>query len=339
MKIYYDLNKIVSTFLVIILCVFITFRSGNDFYDVNNYISMFNEVSSGTLANAEFTFSLISKISQFFGTDYYGVFLCYSLISIFGKVYFLNRHIEYRWLGIILYVFSYFVLYEFVQMRAATGLGLFLIFVSLYIRGEKLLYCIIFLCLSIAFHYSMIVLLPSLLIVRFLASPYNNRYALLGGVSALTTIVSIYLLINFSLKIPSVITLLNNPRLFSFIPERIFQGYFVLVGNMSPPSSKMIFSSFLSLIVSVLVFLKYIPNNRLHIFSALTVMLGSWVYLFLGSFGVVADRLAELCMIFIIVVLDGLLRKKLVMGLFFYSIILLIYSYNLVFRATYYSIF
>lgn len=298
---------------------------------------MFNDVVSGKAANAEFTYSLVSNVSQYFGFGVYGVFFIYSAISIFGKLYFINNHITFKKLAAILYLCSFFILYEFVQMRASSALGLFLVFLTLYYKGASSWKVLLALVLSLSFHYSMIVLFFCFILSESLLRMGRYKNLALDLLSIFMILVSCYIVIGFFISVPSLVSFMSKSSLSFLIPSRIYEGYFLNDDGVFSTSSKMLLSASFTVVVSFLLLTRNLALDKAYFFSSISILISSLIYFSIGTLEVVADRLSELCIIFVIVVADGLLKKKRYFGICFYFAILLIFSYNTVFRATYFS--
>ncbi|TXZ07004.1 hypothetical protein FXE63_13725 [Vibrio mimicus] len=338
MKVYINISTFIVFILITTICFLISIRSGNHFYDVKNYISMFYDVVQGHSPNAEATYYLISKICNFLGMGYIGLFLTYSIFSICCKVYFLKKEIENRLLIIMFYLLSFFILYEFVQMRVSTSFGFFLVFLHLFLN-EKIKLSLIFLIAALSFHYSVFIYIFPIVIYLFAFNLRGGGFFIMYLYCILTIIISCYNLLNLLTRMPSLIEIVSSDAMLSFMPERLYQGYIENVTLNTIPSTKMLFTSFMSLLASVFLFLGIINTKRIYLFSAISVMFGSWIYIIAGSFGVVADRLAELCILFIIPFIDGVIERRYWFGILVYSFLVSIFSYNLFFRSTYFSVF
>ncbi|EMW7172102.1 EpsG family protein [Vibrio fluvialis] len=337
MKIYINISNFIFIIFLVATCFLISFRSENYFYDVRNYISMFNDVVQGYAPNAEITYYFISKVCNFFGMNHIGLFFIYSMISIYCKFYFLKKEIKNRTLIVIFYLLSFFILYEFVQMRVSTSFGLFLVFLHLFL-DRKIKLSLIFLVSALSFHYSIFIYVIPLAIYFMAFGLRGVGTFIMYLYCMLTIVISCYNLLNLLIRMPSLIEIFSSSAMLGVIPERLYQGYIENVTINTVPSTKMLFTSFMSLLASVFLFLGIINTRKIYLFSAVSVMFGSWIYLIAGCFGVVADRLAELCILFVIPFIDGVIERRYWLGILVYIILMSIFSYNIFFRSTYFSI-
>lgn len=333
--------NITATLLILMVCFLITFRSGEHFFDVNNYISMYYDVIDKGAANAEITFVLISKLSNYLNLEYFGVFFIYSLISIFSKFYFWDNDIKNKKMILFLYLFTFFILYEFIQMRVATALGLFLLFLALWF-DRKWFVAVFFLIAAIMFHYSVSILFFVFLLFFCVFCICNNcgvifyRSFIVRSFCVATIFLSLYMIITWVIGGAPFLNLSANGFLAEFLPERLFKGYVENAELNLVMSSKAMLGAFLASVCSIFLLLGYLDSRPIYIYSALSVLSSIWIYFFLGGAGVVADRLAELCIIFIVLFIDGVLVKKFRIGFLLYITVFIIFSFNLLFRAKYY---
>jgi len=340
------LNKNIGLFATIsLLILLIIFRPGEVFFDVDNYIKMYSKAIDGYEVNSEYSFTFFSKISDFMGLSYLGMFLIYALVSICTKYAFLKSFIVRPTLAIALYGVSYFILYEFVQMRVGAALGVFLISLIFYNRGEvlkALLACL----LATILHYSII-----LLVIFLFLSPifFRARSKQFLGLSLAGVI---YLIVTACAVCFFTLTLLFPDLEFRFIneifdsvsywilPSRIYEGYFSSnLTSVATFTLKTALSLVLTIISICLLLFDLVKKEWIYYFSSFMVVFSFWIYFFLGGVAAVAaGRLAGLCLLFIIVLLDGVINKNKAVGLFLYFLIFFIFSLNLLMRSSYFNL-
>lgn len=327
-----------STLFILMVCFLVSIRSGEHFSDVNNYISMYYDVIDKGVANAEMTFALISKFSNYLNLEYLGVFFIYSLISIFSKFYFWSSDIKNKKMILFLYLSTFFILYELVQMRVATALGLFLLFLTFWFERKRFL-SILFLIAAVMFHYSIGILLFVFLLficVCFICNGIFYRSFAVRFFCVATIALSLYMIMSWSVGGIPFLNLSANGFLGGILPERLFKGYVENSELNLVMSSKAMLSAFLACVCSMFLLLGYLDAKPIYIYSALSVLSSIWIYFFLGGAGVVADRLAELCIIFILLFVDGVLVRNFRVGFILYVAVFIIFSFNILFRAQYY---
>lgn len=336
---YSLINKIVYSVLLVSLILLATFRTSENFYDVNNYINMYSDAISGARVNAEYSFVFISKLSQVIGLSYFGMFFIYALISLSTKLYVINNFSFSPLLIFVLYCSSYLILYEFVQMRAGAGFGVFLLSIVFYKDDKKLLSAV---CIAVAvsLHYSIVFLFVlSFFSVLFIRNK-KSSVSMFGLLFlALTLVMIIYSVVSFVFPVVDF-----KPHFFSFfyglaelvLPDRIYQGYFEYL-NLEPytPSMKQVLSLLLSFLTVLILFFKLISREWFYYYSCLMVIYGSWLYFFFAQFGVVVERMSELLILFFIFVVDGVIKKNARIGYAFFGFVFLVFFVNLSTRVTY----
>lgn len=334
----------VGTFLATLIILLIVFRSGEHFSDVDNYIAMYKDVLSGGTANTEFSFVLFSKISVFMGVSYLGLFLIYALISIYSKYFFLRRLAFRPTLVVILYGISYFILYEFVQMRAGTALGVFLVALVFYSREETLKSLVV--CFLASFiHYSIIPLVILLFSSPILFKIKCKQFLGLSLFGFSFSVITIFFIFYFVLM--SFFPVLDFRYVFIdmiystlnwILPSRIYEGYFGVNGlPVAIVSMKQVLSIFLATISVTILIFGLLKREWIYYFSCFMVISSFWVYFFFGNLGVITERLSEILLLFIIVVIDGVIKSNKAMGYFLFCIISSVFLINLLTRASYFE--
>jgi hypothetical protein len=341
----YPIRIFLHSFFFISIIFLVSFRSGDIFFDVDNYISMFEDSTRGFSVNAELTYFYISRFVGWIGLTHIGVFFIYASISITSKYYFLKKTAYAPFKMAILYLVSYFILYEFVQMRVGSAFGLLLVSLVFYIK-DKLFLSFLFASLSIFFHFSILPIIVLILLSSFLFSHRSHNkidFSLLGVFFLLISFFCLfYAFLIFFMPFLDVrgIMVSNLDGFFSIVlPQRLYNGY-VGVGFSSEYyfSMKQLLSIFLSCLVIFVFAVKKVENDWVYFLSGVLVILSFWVYFIFGHFGVLAERFAELLILFFIVFVDGVMKKSKNLGNFIYYLSLCLFVYNLIYRASYFEL-
>ena len=111
------------------------------------------------LANAsddmliEYSFVLICNALRPFADDVHLVFLFYALISVPLKFYAIQRLSPWLFLPLVIYFGNYFLLHDYIQMRASVASGFFLLSIKPLSEGRRWNAALYFL-IAMLFHYS-----------------------------------------------------------------------------------------------------------------------------------------------------------------------------------------
>ncbi|MBT1070966.1 EpsG family protein [Pelotalea chapellei] len=167
------------TFLIFLLFALVGLFYIESGVDFENYVNYFDVVRT-----YDYNDLLINRIEPFFGLltfilvrffiSNFWVYFFLLIISIFLKSYILSR-IEQSWFSfsliICFYLFRYFPLYELTQIRVSIAIGF--VMIAFLLSGMRLR-CIFFLvaCLT---HYSILVLLP-LLLILYISERFSSEY-------------------------------------------------------------------------------------------------------------------------------------------------------------------
>ena len=143
---------------LIIIC---TFKGIGSDQDSVAYLKYFNLSDYAMTQVAEPTFILISNISRFFSADrgIVVLFFFYALIGVTIKFYAIGTLTELKWLSVLTYFSTYFLLHEFTQIRVAVASGLLLVSLRYVLERRPGQFA---LCVAIAslFHYSALLAAP-----------------------------------------------------------------------------------------------------------------------------------------------------------------------------------
>lgn len=135
--------------------------------DYYTYMDIVVFKSEEMLGANELAFTALVWINDvFFNSNFQTFLLMFAAIGVSTKLSALLRYSKIPVLSFSLYIFSYFVLHEYVQIRAgvATGIFLFSIIDLTNQNTKKYFYKAL---LAIAFHWSSVILLPLYLAIRY----------------------------------------------------------------------------------------------------------------------------------------------------------------------------
>ena len=107
------------------------------------------------------SFLFISQILKYISDDVHILFLFYALISIPLKFYAIQRLMPWLFLPLVIYIGNFYLLHDFIQIRASVASGLFLLAIKPLSEGRKSRAALYFL-LALVFHYSALMLFVTL---------------------------------------------------------------------------------------------------------------------------------------------------------------------------------
>ena len=156
-----DYKKYVYWGLCIILIIFSAFRPIGIDPDARDYELMFlsNEENPTFVIDPSYMF--LAKIFRLFTDDVHFLFLFYAIIGIGIKFYALRKLSPFFFLPIIIYFGNYYILHDYIQMRAAIASAALLLAIKPISEGKKKTALGYFLIATI-FHSSTLALLPIL---------------------------------------------------------------------------------------------------------------------------------------------------------------------------------
>lgn len=152
------LSRYFHLILFAILVVFATFRDGSVLLDYNAYLDMFH--SERTNFHVESSFYLIRSISKLLSyPGEYVMFFIYALLGIGFKYYAIKKYSPLVMFSLCVWISSYYILQDFIQMRASVAGGILLLIIPL-IEQKKYKQAIPLFILAFMFHNSAIVFAP-----------------------------------------------------------------------------------------------------------------------------------------------------------------------------------
>lgn len=211
-----DKFNLIILYLFIFVCLFITIitRDFKHLPDQNEYINFFQiYIKSGSnalsyVASLEPSFKLISSIVKyFFFSEVFMLFFIYTIIGFIIKniyIYKLQTENKYIFLSLLIYCSYFLILHDFIQIRVGAAISFFWIAIK-YKVEKKYVKEIIFLILSVFFHYSAVFGF----IIIFL--PYKTEWK-----------TKLYILFLFIALIIAILHI-NIISIFTFLPDVYLQ--------------------------------------------------------------------------------------------------------------------
>lgn len=159
-------NEIIYKIVCLLCVLFVAFREIGIDHDSLGYYNYYN-MGDEMWVFAEPTFGVISIFVKFIFNDFRFLLIIYAIIGVVLKFIVIKRISEYRWLTVLVYFSTFFLLHEFTQIRASVASGLFLLALIYLVKKRIMVYVglILFACF---WHYSALILLPLFLL--------NNAY-------------------------------------------------------------------------------------------------------------------------------------------------------------------
>lgn len=153
-----NLNVIFYISLVFSL-VFFTGLRGNIEPDYENYLDIFNNSKLGINLGVEPGFYYLNSFISNWGLDFQWVIFLMALFTVIIKINFFIKNSKNYLFSFLIYYCSMFFLYDFIAIRQALAMAIFMISVPYIVERKFLPYliCIIF---ASTFHLSALVLLP-----------------------------------------------------------------------------------------------------------------------------------------------------------------------------------
>lgn len=137
--------------------------------DADYYTYMNIVVSKGEemLGATELAFTILIWINDvLFNSNFQTFLLMFAAIGVSIKCSALLRYSRIPVLSFLLYIFSYFILHEYVQIRAGVATGIFL-FSIIDLTNQTAKNYFFKALLAIAFHWSSVILLPLYIVIRY----------------------------------------------------------------------------------------------------------------------------------------------------------------------------
>lgn len=166
------LQKTYLPFMLAILFFFASLRAAGVDRDYQNYLEWYGQVASGDLTLLSWAkdpaYVLISYIAASIGAPFTFVVFVFSGIALLLTIVFIWEVFPNRWFSLFFYIIfcRFFFPYEMTQIRAAAAIPLMSISIMLAYKNKTWAAVTLFVC-ALAFHLSVIIALPILLLVLF----------------------------------------------------------------------------------------------------------------------------------------------------------------------------
>ena len=172
-----DSNKYAYWGLCIILILFCAFRTIGVDPDSETYEEIFKSNENNPKLLVEFSFLFLSEILKGFTDDIHYLFLIYAILGITIKFYALRQLSPWYFLPLVIYFGNYFILHDFIQIRAGVASAMLLLAIKPLSEGNKKRAIVYFLIANV-FHYSSLVFYPILFFSNNLSKIW--KYALIA---------------------------------------------------------------------------------------------------------------------------------------------------------------
>ena len=172
-----DYNKYAYWGLCVILILFCGFRTIGVDPDSEAYEEIFKSNGDDPKLLVETSFLFLSEIIRSFTDDVHYVFLLYAILGITIKFYALRQLSPFYFLPLVIYFGNYFILHDFIQIRAAVASGMLLLAIKPLSEGNRKRAVVYFLIANV-FHYSSIAFYPILFFSNNLSKIW--KYALIA---------------------------------------------------------------------------------------------------------------------------------------------------------------
>lgn len=172
-----DYNKYAYWGLCIFLILFCAFRTIGVDPDSENYETIFKSNSNNPKLLVEASFMFLSVIIRYFTDDVHCLFLLYAILGITIKFYALRQLSPWFFLPLVIYIGNYYVLHDFIQIRAGVASAMLLLAIKPLSEGNKKKAIVYFLIANV-FHYSSLVFYPILFFSNNLSRIW--KYALIA---------------------------------------------------------------------------------------------------------------------------------------------------------------
>ena len=172
-----DYNKYAYWGLCVMMILFCAFRTIGVDPDSNAYEEIFKNNGNDPKLLVEYSFLFISGIIRDFTDDVHYLFLVYAILGITIKFFALRQLSPWYFLPLIIYFGNYFILHDFIQIRAGIASGMLLLAIKPLSEGNKKRAIIYFLIANV-FHYSSFAFYPILFFSNKLSQIW--KYALIA---------------------------------------------------------------------------------------------------------------------------------------------------------------
>lgn len=159
-------NHVIYMMLMVVLILFAGLREVGFDRDSENYENYFLNYDDPLVEmSVEYSFRLLSRLLSSVFDDVHVIFLLYALVGVMLKMLAFRRLSEFFYLPVAIYIGYYYLLHDLTQIRASVVSGLTLFAILLISEGRRR-EAFGLLLISCLFHYSAIILLPTVFLGR-----------------------------------------------------------------------------------------------------------------------------------------------------------------------------
>lgn len=177
--------KILYYIIFIFVLVFFTGLRGDIEPDYLNYLDIFNNINYNSDVDVELGFVYFNRLIHFLGGGFQWVVFLMAFITIILKVNFFFKYSKNFCFSILIYYCSVFFIYDFIAIRQALAMAIFMVSIP-FLMERKFLHYTVLIFLASLIHLSAIILLPLYFILN-----YSFNKILLYLVLIFSTLVSV----------------------------------------------------------------------------------------------------------------------------------------------------
>ena len=162
-----DINlKII--FYICLLFILVSFSGlrGNIEPDYLNYLDIFKNAGMGINVDVEPVFYYFNKVLNYFGMSFQWVVFLLALFSITLKLNFFFKNSPNFAFSILIYYCSMFFLYDFIAIRQALSMAIFMISIP-FIIDRKFFHYVALIAIASMIHLSALVLIPLYFFIHY----------------------------------------------------------------------------------------------------------------------------------------------------------------------------
>lgn len=171
-------SKVIKFFpyfiFAVLLVLFVGLRYPGIDNDSKNYIDMFEfykfssyqDIWEGGYGYVEKGYVLLNKVLGELGGNYTSLFLVMALLTVLYNYWFFFKNSKYPFFSLLFYLSFFFIYRDFTQIRYALSAAI-CFWVVYYYVNNKYKTMVFHLILAISFHNASVILIPALLVIRF----------------------------------------------------------------------------------------------------------------------------------------------------------------------------
>jgi len=154
-----DQSKVIYYLFGITLIIFAAFRAEGIDNDYKGYIEYYDTITNGQILIVEPSFMALSYAVKYIFNNVFFIFLFYALLGGTLKLIAIRQLTELKFLTLLVYFSSYFLLFEMTQIRAGVAAGALLLCIK-PMQERRLGKFLLFAFIAFLFHYSALVIFP-----------------------------------------------------------------------------------------------------------------------------------------------------------------------------------